>query len=123
VPPHVPLSISYDPHERTHGQPLPHLFARRRGTRHEVISNLGVRSLLNATAVHVIGELVGSYPGISDPHVAGQVSHVLHATAIELGNGRSVPIEVRRAVRGLAEALRRAMQPPTATCERPGADA
>jgi hypothetical protein len=38
---------------------------------------------------------------------------VLHATAIELGNGPSVPIEVRRAVRGLADALRREMQPPT----------
>ena len=29
----VPLSVRYDPHERLHGQPLPHLFARRFGTR------------------------------------------------------------------------------------------
>lgn len=59
----------------------------------------------------VRAQLVCRYPGISDPGVAGQVSQVLHATAIELGNGRSVPIELRRAVRGLADALRRQMQP------------
>jgi integrase len=47
---HVPLSVRYDPHERTHGQPLPHLFARRVGARHEVISIFAVRALLNATA-------------------------------------------------------------------------
>lgn len=34
---HVPLSVRYDPHEKTHASPC-HLFARRRGTRHEVIS-------------------------------------------------------------------------------------
>jgi hypothetical protein len=45
----VPLSVLYDPHEKTHGQPLPHLFARRRGTRHEVISMFAVRTLLSAT--------------------------------------------------------------------------
>jgi integrase len=47
---HVPLSVRYDPHEKTHGLPLPHLFARRRGTRHEVVSIFSVRTLLNATA-------------------------------------------------------------------------
>jgi hypothetical protein len=36
---------------------------------------------------------------------------VLDAAAIELGNGRPVPVGVRRAVRGLADALRREMQP------------
>ncbi|MCE3556304.1 site-specific integrase [Pseudonocardia sp. RS11V-5] len=46
---HVPLSVRYDAHEKTHGQP-PHLFARRVGTRHEVISIVAVRNLLNATA-------------------------------------------------------------------------
>jgi hypothetical protein len=66
----------------------------------------------------VIGELVGSYPGISDPDVANHVSHVLHAIAIELGNGRSLPIELRRAVRGLADALRRQMQPRSLRGER-----
>jgi hypothetical protein len=58
---------------------------------------VGDREAAEARALHLIGELVGNYPGISDPHVAGQISHVLHATAIELGNGRSVPIEVHRA--------------------------
>ncbi len=28
----VPLSVRYDPHEKVHGQPLPHLFAHRVGT-------------------------------------------------------------------------------------------
>ena len=42
--------MRYDPHEKTHGQPLPHLFARRGGTRHEVTSLFAVRTLLNATA-------------------------------------------------------------------------
>ena len=45
-----PFSVRYDPHEKTHGQPLPHLFARRVSTRHEVISLFAVRNLLNATA-------------------------------------------------------------------------
>ena len=47
---HLPLSVRYDPHEKTHGQPLPHLFARPIGTRHEVISLFAVRNLLNTTA-------------------------------------------------------------------------
>jgi hypothetical protein len=42
--------VRYDPHEKTHGQPLPPLFARRGGTRHEVTSLFAVRTLLNATA-------------------------------------------------------------------------
>jgi integrase len=42
--------VRYDPHEKTHGLQLPHLFARRRGTRHEVISMFAVRTLLGATA-------------------------------------------------------------------------
>lgn len=80
-------------------------------SRYDRTRPVGDREASEARALHLIGELVGSYPGISDPDVAGQVSHVLHATAIELGNGRPVPIELRRAVRGLADALRRAMQP------------
>lgn len=46
----VPLSVRYDPHEKTHGEPLPHLFARRLGTRQEVISPFYVRTLLGGTA-------------------------------------------------------------------------
>jgi hypothetical protein len=66
-----------------------------------------------ARALYVIGDLVRDYRGISSPDVAGQVAHVLYATSNELRNGRPVPIEIRRAVRGLADALRREMQPPT----------
>jgi hypothetical protein len=74
---------------------------------------VGDREAAEARALHLIGELVRNYPGISNLDIAGQVAHVLHATANELGNGRPVPIEIRRAVRGLADALRREMQPPS----------
>ncbi|TCO33036.1 phage integrase family protein [Kribbella steppae] len=47
---HVPLSVRYDPHERIHGEPFPHLFARRIGTRQEVISYAVVRRLLGELA-------------------------------------------------------------------------
>ena len=46
----VPLSVRYDPHEKTHGEPLPHLFARRLGTRQEVLSAGYVRTLLAGVA-------------------------------------------------------------------------
>ncbi len=46
----VPLSIRCDPLEKTHGEPLPHLFARPVGARHEVLSNHYIRTILNATA-------------------------------------------------------------------------
>lgn len=47
---HVPLSVRYDPHEKTHGQPFPHLFARRIGSRQEVISYAVVARLLHELA-------------------------------------------------------------------------
>ncbi len=46
----IPLSMRYDPHDRLHGAPLPHLFSRLVGARHEVLSNHYVRTILNATA-------------------------------------------------------------------------
>ena len=58
-----------------------------------------------------LARIEADYPGITRRDVAGQVAAVLHATAIELDNGRPVPIGVRRAVRGLADALRREMAP------------
>jgi hypothetical protein len=64
-----------------------------------------------ARAPYAIADLVGEYPGITNPDVAGQVAHVLYATSGELRTGRAVPIEIRRAVRGLANALRREMDP------------
>ena len=45
----VPLVTRYDPHERTTGPKLPHLFQRRRAWRHEVISPQMLISLLNQT--------------------------------------------------------------------------
>jgi len=43
--------------------------------------------------------------------VAGKVGQVLHTAANELSNGRALPIHLRNAVRGLANALREDMQP------------
>jgi hypothetical protein len=63
-------------------------------------------------ALHTIGALLDDYPGIINRAVAGKVATVLHAAANELGNGRSPPPEVRRAIRCLADALRHDMQPP-----------
>ena len=72
-------------------------------SRYDRARPVGGREAAEARALHMIGDLVDDYPGISSPDVAGQVAHVLHATAVELGNGRSVPIEVRRAVRPAAD--------------------
>ncbi len=90
-------------------------------SRYDRIRPVGDREAAEARALHLIGELVPGYGGIRDPDVAGQVSQILHAVAIELGNGRSVSIEVRRAARGLAEALRREMQPSTGSGSGGGA--
>jgi hypothetical protein len=79
-------------------------------SRYDKTRHVGEREEAEARALYMIGDLVGDYPGISSRDVAGQVAQELQATAIELGNGRSVPIELRRAVRGLADALRREME-------------
>jgi hypothetical protein len=47
---HVPLSIRYDINEKVHGEPFPHLFARRVGTRQEVLSPFFVQSILGHLA-------------------------------------------------------------------------
>ncbi|WP_375499356.1 tyrosine-type recombinase/integrase [uncultured Jatrophihabitans sp.] len=46
----VPLSIGYDPHEKLHGEPFPHLFARPVGTRQEVLSTNYVACVLGHLA-------------------------------------------------------------------------
>lgn len=74
-------------------------------------ARVGDREAAEARALHVIADLVGGWPGITSRAVANQVASVLQATAIELGSGRPVPVAVRRAVRGLADALRREMEP------------
>ncbi len=48
---HVPLSVRYDVTEKVHGQPFPHLFARKVGTRQEVMSAHYLRGILNHLAV------------------------------------------------------------------------
>jgi hypothetical protein len=62
-------------------------------------------------ALHAIAELVTRSCPALDRTITGQIAHVLDATAIELNAGRAVPIGMRRAVRGLADALRAAMDP------------
>ncbi|MGI8817444.1 MAG: hypothetical protein ACR2G2_19760 [Pseudonocardia sp.] len=71
-----------------------------------------------ARALHTLGELVSrpTTPTLTRT-VRGQIAHVLHATAIELDAGRAMPIGVRRAVLGLADALRIELAPPD---EQPG---
>ena len=69
-----------------------------------------------ARALHVMGELVSGQSGlVLNRASAGQLAEVMHATAIELNAVRPVPVGVRRAVLGLANALRAAMDPRTAT--------
>jgi hypothetical protein len=48
---------------------------------------------------------------ISDQRLAWQVAGVLSAAAGELSNGRSIPLEIRRSVRGMANTLCEAMDP------------
>lgn len=60
-----------------------------------------IAALLDGTGEEIIG----------DRAVAAQIGNVLHAAAIELRAGRALPIGVRRAVRGLANALREQMDP------------
>ena len=43
----VPLTARYDPHERSVGPELPHLFQRRTGWRWEVITDSAIRKMLN----------------------------------------------------------------------------
>jgi hypothetical protein len=54
------LTVRYDPHERLHGEPFPHLFARRIGTRQEVASYAVVRRLLNELAAAALDETQAS---------------------------------------------------------------
>jgi hypothetical protein len=63
--------------------------------------------------MHRLAELLDQRPaaaGMSRP-LAGQVGQVLHMTANEIGAGRGVAIGVRRAVRGLADAVRQELDP------------
>lgn len=88
-------------------------------SRYDRVRPVSDREAGEARALHVIAELVSRTRPSMDPTTAGQIAHVLDATAIELNAGRALPIGVRRAVMGLADALRAAMDPRAA---RPAAD-
>jgi hypothetical protein len=70
-----------------------------------------------ARAYSSIAELLVNYrdEAIGDREVAMNISNLLHSAAIELNNGRAIPIGIRRAVRGLANALRESIDPNTLT--------
>ena len=70
-----------------------------------------------ARAYSILAELLVDYRDevIGDREVAMNISNLLHSAAIELNNGRAIPIGIRRAVRGLANALRESMDPNTRT--------
>jgi hypothetical protein len=80
-------------------------------SRYDRVRPVADREAVEARALHVIADLVPGYSGITSRAVALQLAGVLQATAVELGNGRPVPPGVRRAVRGLADALRRELEP------------
>jgi len=67
--------------------------------------------LAEARALHGIAHLLDDYPGITNTMVAGKVGQVLHTAANELSNGRALPIHLRNAVRGLANACARICSP------------
>lgn len=48
----VPLSVRYDPNEKTFSDPLPHLFARLVGPTQNVLSHTYISRVLNAIAAH-----------------------------------------------------------------------
>ncbi|RZT85552.1 hypothetical protein EV383_2425 [Pseudonocardia sediminis] len=67
----------------------------------------------------IAGLLDGDNPVVGDRAVAGQVGQVLRSSANELAHGRALPIPVRRAVLGLADAIRAALDPRTHELREP----
>lgn len=64
-----------------------------------------------ARALHAVAGLLADRSDlVPDNAVRGALANVLDACAVELGNGRPVTREVRRAIRGLANHLQRAMR-------------
>lgn len=88
-------------------------------SRYDQVRPAGSREAAEARAFHTLGELVTSRPAAGlDESVRRQLAGVLHAAAIELDAGRAIPIGVRRAVLGLANALRRSWDPRTGMAAR-----
>ncbi|MFC9335917.1 tyrosine-type recombinase/integrase [Arthrobacter sp. NPDC057009] len=63
----VPLSVRYDPYEKSFSDPLPHLFARLLGPTQSVISPGYARKLLNGIATHA-GLSEAGIPVTFTPH-------------------------------------------------------
>lgn len=63
----VPLSVRYDTSEKLHGQPFPHLFARRVGARQEVLSPFFLQQIL-AHIASVAGLTDAGQPVRVTPH-------------------------------------------------------
>jgi hypothetical protein len=82
-------------------------------SRYDRVRPVSDREAGEARALHTIAALVTHTPPPMDRTTAGQIAHVLDATAIELNAGRPLPIGVRRAVISLAAALRATMDPRT----------
>jgi hypothetical protein len=83
---HIPLSVHYDPYEKTHGQPLPNLFARRVGTRHEG-GGYGSGSSLSGLLPErlndgLVGRLLGNCMHVPAEQVHVWLQHIRQFTTI-----------------------------------------
>ncbi|MBT8162994.1 MULTISPECIES: tyrosine-type recombinase/integrase [Arthrobacter] len=63
----VPLSVRYDPNEKTFSDPLPHLFARLVGPTQNVLSHTYISRVLNGIAAHA-GLMDAGAPLTFTPH-------------------------------------------------------
>jgi integrase len=88
----VPLSIRYDPHEKLHGEPFPHLFARPIGTRQEVLSTNYVACVLGHLAT-VAGLTDAGQPIRFTPH---DFRRLFATDAVNNG----LPLHIAAALRG-----------------------
>lgn len=83
-------------------------------SRYDRTRPVGDREARQARALHTLAELLAARPtrltALSDA-VRGQIGQVFHTAANELGDGRAMPIAVRRAVIGLADAVRLDLDP------------
>jgi len=89
----IPLLARYDPKERCHSPPMPFLFQRKIGTKHEVISDTTVVNMLKRRC----GELAEHHPGF---HTAEFTPHDFRRLlATDLVNS-GLPIHIGAALLG-----------------------
>ncbi|GAB3952703.1 hypothetical protein GCM10029976_091440 [Kribbella albertanoniae] len=125
----VPLSIRYDPIERPHSEPFPHLFARRVGTRQEVISYGVVRRLLGELAADA-GLTDAGQPIRFTPHdfrrlfttemVSSGLPPLHIAATLDLFSQGSRPISIRSVSRRAWCCRRAVVRPVSRAPTRPG---